>query len=376
MRVVLLTLNAYDMLVGDGETVGGAQLQQVLIGRALADRGHDVIFVENDAEHKTETTVDGVRIVTRPSREDGNAILRAVLRLLDLTALLGRIDPDACYVRMPLFELLPTAVYCAVTHTRLVYGFAHDSELGTDPVVFESRLTDNAVYRRAIRTARATADVLVAQNAHQERLARKQYDCPVVRIPNGYEPRDDPGPSPFPDDRPVVLWVSTLRPWKRPELVLELADRIPEALFVIVGPAADEAPELYERVREGARQRDNVRFEGFVPYEEVDAYFAAADLFCNTSTDEGFPNTFLQAWAYGTPVATLTVDPDGIVSSEPVGVHGDGDVDRLAAAIDEALGDTERLGSLETGAREHFRRHHAIGAVADRYERVLGGSDD
>jgi glycosyltransferase involved in cell wall biosynthesis len=376
MRVTFLTINAYDMLVGDGETVGGAQLQQVLIGRALAERGHDVIFVENDADHKRETTVDGVQVVTRPPREGGNAASRAVLRSLDLTTLLGRLNPDTCYVRMPLFELLPTAAYCAATDTRLVYGFAHDSELGDDPVVSESRLTDNALYRGAICSARASADVLVAQNAHQDRLARKQYDCPVVRIPNGYEPRDDPGPSPFPDDRPIVLWVSTLRPWKRPELVLELADRVPEALFVIVGPAADEAPGLYQEVREGARERSNVRFEGFVPYEDIDAYFAAADLFCNTSTEEGFPNTFLQAWAYGTPVASLTVNPDDVVSNEPVGAHGGADIKQFAIVVNEVLADAERLATLQAGARGHFQRYHGIDAIADQYERILTSRDD
>jgi len=375
MRVALLTLNAYDMLVGDGETVGGAQLQQALIGRALANRGHDVIFVEDDAGHKTEATVDGVRIVTRPVREDGNAVSQAFLRSLDLTALLGRLNPDACYVRMPQFELLPTAAYCAATDTRLVYGFAHDSELTDDPLLLETGYTDNVAYRTAVRAAWASADVLVAQNTYQERTAREQFDNPVVRIPNGYEPRDDPGASPFSGDLPVVLWVSTLRFWKRPRLVLELADRVPEALFVIVGPEAAGAPELYEKVRDGARERDNVRFEGFVPYEEVDAYFAAADIFCNTSTDEGFPNTFLQAWAYGTPVASLTVDPNDILAKGRGGFCADGDMETLATRLTDLFTeDSDKLVELSRTAREHFEAEHSIERLTDDYERVLRGS--
>lgn len=373
MRIAFLTLNAYDMLSGDGETVGGAQLQQVLIGRELADRGHDVVFIENESDHKREGHVDGIRVVTRPNRTDSNPLLQAVLRSLDLVTLLGRIDPDVCYVRMPLFELLPTAAYCMLSNTRLIYGFAHDSELGDSPIAFETRVTNNPLYRAAIRTARSTADTLIAQNEYQERLAREQYDCPVVKVSNGYQPKDEPGEPPFSGDRPVVLWVSTLRPWKRPELVLELADNVPEALFVIVGPRSDDAPEMYDEVRDGAQQRDNVRFEGFVPYDDIDAYFAASDIFCNTSTDEGFPNTFLQAWAYGTPVASLSVNPDGILAEGNTGVYADGDVELLASELTRILDDGERLSALSAGAREHFAAEHSIERLADDYERVFRG---
>jgi len=375
MRIAFLTLNAYDMLTGDGETVGGAQLQQVLIGRELADRGHDVVFIENESDHKREGHVDGIRVVTRPNRTDGNPLSRAALRSLDLMTLLGRINPDACYVRMPLFELLPTAAYCALSNTRLIYGFAHDSELGDSPVAFETSLTDNSLYRTAIRTARSTADTLITQNEYQARLAREQYDCPVAKIPNGYQPDDEPGQPPFSEDRPVVLWVSTLRPWKRPELVLRLADEIPEALFVIIGPESDDAPKLYTEIQQGAGERENVRFEGFVPYDEIDAYFAAADIFCNTSTDEGFPNTFLQSWAYGTPVASLNVNPDGVISSEDIGIYAEGNLSTLSATLSELLDEPPRLEMLSKGALKHFERNHGIDATTDRYERILMNGD-
>jgi len=373
MRVAFITLNAYDMLSGEGDTVGGAQLQQVLIGKALAERGHDIVFIENDAEHKTREEVDGVRIVTRPSRDGGNVASRAILRTTDLLGILRRVDPDTCYVRMPLFALLPTATYCTLTKTRLVYGFAHDSELTSDPVIFESKFTDNAFYRGLIRLARSKADALVAQNDYQERTARERYDMDVVQIPNGYKPRADPGPYPFHDDRPVVLWVATLRPMKQPTVMIELADRIPHALFVIVGPPADEAPELYDEVKEASESRDNVRFEGFVPYDEVDAYFAAADIFCNTSTGEGFPNTFLQAWAYGTPVASLNVNPNEALTAGNGGFYADSDLDQLSARLSRVLTKegADELSGLSEGVEAYFEAEYGIDQLADAYEEVF-----
>lgn len=374
MRVAFLTLNAYDMLTGDGDTVGGAQLQQILVGRELAARGHDVVFIENEAPNKQEGTVDGIRIVTKPTRDRRSVAARAVLRCVDLVALLGRINPDVCYVRVPLFELLSTAAYCAGTDTRLVYGFAHDSELTDDPVVFESGYTDNAVYRALVREATDTADVLVAQNEFQNQRASERYSAPVVHIPNGYRRTTDPGHSPLASvEGPVVLWVSMLRPWKQPGLVLEIADAVPEATFAIVGGRADDAPDLYDSVRDGAAQRANVRFEGFVPYEEVDAYFADADLFLNTSEEEGFPNTFLQAWAHDTPVASLSVDPSGVLKHGEAGICADGSCDDLIEMIRDLTATPGRLRRMGRQARTFFEGNHAIDHITDRYEAVFRG---
>lgn len=375
MRIVFLTLNAYDMLTGDGDTVGGAQLQQVLIGQELASRGHDIIFIENEGENKEEKEINSVSIVTLPLRESRTIPTRAVLRCIDLISILSRLDPDACYVRMPLFELLPVSIYCTTANSRLIYGFAHDSELSEDPVVFETQYTDNVVYRSAINRARETADVLVAQNSVQERKASEQYDTSVVQIPNGYKPDRNPSSNPLDNERQTILWVSTLRPWKRPELVLELADRIPSALFVIVGPEAEEAPDLYQRIQIGAQERENVRFEGFVPYQKIDPYFAAADLFCNTSTDEGFPNTFLQAWAYETPVASLSVDPDKIIESEGIGVYGGEDIDTLVESVKKLLEDENQLKMIGKDAKNYFNRNHSIKNIANKYESIFSAEN-
>ena len=62
---------------------------------------------------------------------------------------------------------------------------------------------------------------------------------------------------------------------------------------------------------------------GFVKPSEVIEYFKAASVFINTSTSEGFPNTFLQAWQCEVPVVSLAVDPNEVITEYGLGFHSE-----------------------------------------------------
>ena len=48
-------------------------------------------------------------------------------------------------------------------------------------------------------------------------------------------------------------------------------------------------------------------FHGAVPYRDAGALYSRARVLVNTSDVEGFPNTYLQAWASGTPVVAFSI---------------------------------------------------------------------
>jgi glycosyltransferase involved in cell wall biosynthesis len=372
MRIVFHSLNAYDMLVGreDG-VVGGAQLQQILVGRELATRGHEVVFVEDDTPHKNERTIDGVQIVLKPQRE-GNIAYRTTRSMLDVVRMLRDVNPDVCYRRVLHSDLLPLSVYCRLSDTRFVYGFAHDSEVTDNPVALDRPVFDNPLYKHILRYALSQADQLIAQNNFQLEHARERFGDQITRIPNGYPDGEGDARNVLTDvGAPMVLWVGTLRSWKQPEIVLEVADAVPEAEFIIVGGPASDEPEVHREIKQGVATRSNVRYEGFVPYERVDDYFAAADIFLNTSAEEGFPNTFLQAWAHATTVASLSVDPDSILAGSGVGVFAEGSEEALIECIQNIIGDDEQRQTLGDTAYRYYQENYSITHIADRYEHVF-----
>ena len=124
---------------------------------------------------------------------------------------------------------------------------------------------------------------------------------------------------------------------------------------------------LFEDVQRAAREVPNLQALGFVPFSEIDQYYARARAYLCTSTIEGFPNTFLQAWNHKTPVVT-TYDPDGVVSKHGLGVAGQ-DVDEIVAGLELVCGP----GGIPIGerCREYLERIHSVEAVMAALEPIL-----
>jgi glycosyltransferase involved in cell wall biosynthesis len=163
--------------------------------------------------------------------------------------------------------------------------------------------------------------------------------------------------------REFVLWIGRAdRHDKRPLLCLELARRCPGIPFVmIVNPRDPEIAAEVHRTRP-----DHVRIIERVRPAEVEGLFRGARALVNTSSVEGFPNTFLQAGKWGAPVLSLEVDPDGILQHEGCGLVAGGDLDRLANDVRTVWSDPSTAACLIECMADYLQRYHALdGRVAE-----------
>lgn len=129
------------------------------------------------------------------------------------------------------------------------------------------------------------------------------------------------------NQRPRVLFVGSLRPFKGPQIVLDAAARFPGADFVLVGDGV-MAQELRDRVSRDGLQ--NVRFRGALPTSRVREEYRTADIFFFPSKWEGSPKVILEAAACGLPViSSRAYEPEtvvhgrtGYLAPEPVEFFG------------------------------------------------------
>ena len=124
----------------------------------------------------------------------------------------------------------------------------------------------------------------------------------------------------------------------------------------------------YDDMIAAAARLPNVIMKGPVRYRDSGALFDRARILLNTSTIEGFPNTFLQAWVRGVPVVTF-FDPDGLVQRQPLGRVARS-LDDMREAIRGLLENDADRQALGRRARDFAAREFTNG-VAARYLELL-----
>lgn len=152
-----------------------------------------------------------------------------------------------------------------------------------------------------------SADLLLVQTESVAAYCRYAFHCPVKVIPN-LAPTVPAGPERPVGERLRLLAVGRLDPHKGFQHLISIFSRLAPALpewdLRIVG----EGPQRAELERLIARfgLQDRVQLPGW--NSDIDAEYAAADLFVLSSDYEGFPNALLEAMAHGLPAVSFDCD--------------------------------------------------------------------
>lgn len=373
MRVGVVTNELFDPRAG---RVGGFGWAARAAERRLRAAGHEPVFLSAEAGARAEEVVDGPVVVQRSNRFDlARRLRRARIDLLltidwrpNYVSILGALPrtPALVWVRDP-----RGPEQLAALATLRVPGSA-EPPAGVEPI----DCTSLARVARASRLARRRFTLATVAPETLTPRARATYGMPLdpLRLlPNPIADGPPPTAGATRPDRPSVVFVGRLDPVKRPWLFAQLARRVPEADFLMLGGTYVSGPGTWR----GDDVPPNLRLLGHVGGKEKERLLANATALVNTSIHEALPVSFQEALWCGVPVVACH-DPERTASRFGAYVgrwDGDGTagLDAFEAALRDLFGDRERRARVGRAAQEWVEATHSAPAFDAAFARLAAG---
>lgn len=369
-KICILGLDDYAMLTGDTSFghIGGESVQHVLLARAWRDLGLDVSIIVHDHGQPRVATVDGIRALAAFPRAAGIRVLRFVHpRLTRVVRAIRQVDADV-YYQSPAAPWSGVVAYFAKRMGKSsIVRIASDSDCvrGGHPVGSNQQPVRHQRDRWMFEYGVLNASMVAAQTERQRELLIRHYGVRSEILNIAVEVPPDSARSKDVD----VLWIGNFREVKRPDVALELARRLPQYRFAIVGGSVPGGEVYFDRIAREAQQLRNVSFVGAIPYQDTSGWFDRSRVHLNTSDYEGFPNTFLQAWARRVPVASFC-DPDGLIGRRGLG-RACGNIDEMQTALQTLLSSPSECAEVGLRAYRFAASEFSARQIAVRYLDLL-----
>jgi glycosyltransferase involved in cell wall biosynthesis len=273
------------------------------------------------------------------------------------------LEPDVIYQRIRQSYTAVAASYARKFGKRFVFHVASDYDVMPGP--FRRHLSLNTPFdwieavsgNYGIRRASA----IVTQTRRQADLLEKNFGLKAAAVIPNFHP--EPGPEQS-FEKPAaafcVAWVGDLKPVKRPEHFVRLAEdlqHLPQVKFIMAGrPGSDR---LYGKLYEKIRSLANLDYRGELTHDQVNELIARAHCLVNTSDTEGLSNTFIQAWMRGAVVLSMNADVDGALAERGFGYLA-GSYEGLRDRLVALAADRSVLPAMAARAREFALERYSM----------------
>ena len=360
-KICFVDLGAYPLLAKKNMGfAGGASVQQVLLAEELVKYNFEVSFITyTDGKAHIEHIGD-IKVIKVYKREDAPT-LSFLAKAWYIWRAMKEANADIYFHESGAAGVV--SLFCYLTREKFVRYISSDAEVDKKMTEYISRIG-----RLGNWLDIKLADAVVAQSEFQRKMLKESFGRESLIIRNAF-PLSNQKMSEK-TNPPIVLWVSTIREIKQPELFLKLAKAIPKGSFQMVGGVEYNNPAVYNNVKESSESISNLHFMGFVPFHEIDQYFEQASIFVNTSKYEGFPNTFIQAWMHYMPTVTLNADPDGLICKNKIGFHSK-TFNQLVEDVKLLLKNRQLREERGRNAMRYVEKEHDITDIVRKYVKVF-----
>jgi glycosyltransferase involved in cell wall biosynthesis len=343
---------------------GGAETQIFLLARGLARRGSRVCLLVFDIPGvPIPLSVDGVDVSVRPPYKSHQSLGKLRESLSLIRTVMGA-DADLIVTRSAGPHVGLVGIAAKLRGQRFVFSSANVSDFRFPQL--EAKWSNRELFRLGIRLA----DEIVVQTTEQIELCEERFRRTPVLIKSIAETARQ-----WEVEPQTFLWVGRLVWYKRPLAFIELARRLPEARFSMVGvpvPHAGDGTEFVEQIVSAAEAVPNLELLAPRPRRDLLELFDRAVAVVNTADFEGMPNVFLEGWAQGVPALALSHDPDGVIEAYGLGAFAHGSLEELEEHAMSLWRNRGSRAALAERCRQYVRDHHSPDAVSAQWQEALG----
>lgn len=340
---------------------GGAEVQVSLLSRELAsNNNYDISVIVSDVNQIAEEKVDNVRIIKSYKTKAG--LLNSLKSPFILYKTLLGINPDVVVCRAMGVEVGISCFYCKKNKKKFFYSIASDKDVCIDKSL--------NIRKFFFKYGLYNSNFIIAQTEYQLNQIKKNNKLknkPAILIKNSINITKNNF-----IDRNLnnnILWVGKPDDNKRPELFIRVAEQMPDFNFIMIMPK--ENSNKYKFLLKLGSEVKNLTIMEKVGFDYIQKYFSDSSIFINTSIEEGFPNTFLQACLAGTPIISLKVDPDNFIKKYNCGFTCNDNFNNLKSFIIKISSDNNSWKKISYNCQQYLIDNHDIKKNINSWKKIL-----
>lgn len=302
-KITFVLLGAYPYFSNDPKIIasGGAELDTYSIAKCLNQATFDPHFIVGDFGQPDSQIVNGITLHKLHSYPGffGN-----IWNPFQLWLLINKIRPNIIFSKGISWQTAELMIINYLINARLVIKSSHRRNIDGSLHRF--------FYGKFCKIFTNMIDIFILQNQEDEHIFRKTFPYfhnRLLTIRNFHElpPRKE---RTFYSKQ--CTWIGRAESFKRPDLYLELASSLPEWQFHLVMPPSSSS--LFEEIKKKSSRISNVVFTPGLSRQEIYNLLSETTYLVSTSTNEGFPNTFIDALKVGTPIISF-LDFDNLIQT-------------------------------------------------------------
>lgn len=368
MNICIVAHNAYGALTGESSGhIGGVERQAALMSSWFAQKGHNVSIITWNEGGNSEECINGVMVIKLCKNKEGVPLLRFFHpKWTSLNKALASANADIYYHNCYEHTTGQIALWCQWHSKKFIYATASDTDCRPDRIN-QYPFIERSLFKYGLRHA----NLLITQTEKQKKLLQENFSLPATVIPMAGTPAVDYDQQDACNElftHKKITWVGRICNIKRLQWFIDAAIKLPNLEFDVVGPADLSRSEINALINE-VKMTANMRYMGKISREKMPEIYKNSAVLCCTSLVEGFPNTFLEAWSYQTPVVT-TFDPDGIVNDKQLGLSVSTQAE-LVSALKTIMEDRNLLINCSRNALKYYENTHLLEKSMGKFERMF-----